>query len=168
MNCIDHQNNGFLQTAFITDVQKKIAITNVDNSVESTLYSSNQYICDNTYDKVFLLSAKEATNETYGFKAANTIDDHLYETVKAQLRKTTDFALATGVENIRRSFYDSDFNPMPPIIVSVWYLRSPQIDFDYLDCDNVYTVHTVIDTSWRSSIVPFYAVAPALWVDYEE
>ena len=169
VNCTDHQNNGFLQTAFITDVQKKIAITNVDNSVESTLYSSNQYVCDNTDDKVFLLSAKEATNETYGFKAANTIDDHLYETVKAQLRKTTDFALATGVEIIRRSFYDSAFNPMSPIIYSTWYLRSPQIDFGYMECDNVYTVHTVVDTSWRSSIVfPSSAVAPALWVEYEE
>ena len=34
-------------------------VTEVDNSVESTCASTNHYVCDNTFDKVFLPSAKD-------------------------------------------------------------------------------------------------------------
>ena len=98
----DYETKGFLQTAFTSEAQAKIATTTVDNSVESTLYSSNPYVCDNTCDKVFLLSGKEATSEGYGFNTENI-----------RIRKPTDFALATGAYNHGGSYG------------GLWWFRSP-------------------------------------------
>ncbi len=50
-------NNDFYNTAF-SDIEKAIVLTaEVDNSVESTNETVNQYVCANTNDKVFLLSS---------------------------------------------------------------------------------------------------------------
>ena len=49
-------NNEFYNKAFNSDA---IATTEVDNSLSSTLDSANQYVCNNTNDKVFLLSRYE-------------------------------------------------------------------------------------------------------------
>jgi hypothetical protein len=44
-------------------LQKEIIrITNVDNSLDSTGYTYNPFVCENTNDKVYLLSYKEANN----------------------------------------------------------------------------------------------------------
>ena len=40
--------------------QAIIQTTEVDNSVASTGYSSNPYACENTYDRIFLMSYVEA------------------------------------------------------------------------------------------------------------
>ena len=79
----DYLNKGFLQTAFSSEEIKKIVTVEVDNSVESTGSSTNSYVCDNTSDKVFLLSYKEAANSEYGFTSKGV-----------RIRKPTDFALA--------------------------------------------------------------------------
>ena len=91
----DFVSKGFLQTAFTSELQAKIAVTNVDNSYKSTaindlfeyvtyenydltLYQggnplSNKNfkwpgsISNTTKDKVFLLSGAEAINKNYGF-----------------------------------------------------------------------------------------------------
>ncbi len=91
----DFASKGFLQTAFTSELQAKIAVTNVDNSYKSTaindlfeyvtyenydltLYQggnplSNKNfkwpgsISNTTRDKVFLLSGAEAINKNYGF-----------------------------------------------------------------------------------------------------
>lgn len=39
----------------------------MDNSGESTGYTGNQYACEDTQDKVYLLSYKDICNEDYGF-----------------------------------------------------------------------------------------------------
>ena len=54
-------NTSFYETAFSKDEQNKILTTTVDNSASSTKDSSNKYACENTNDKMFLLSYKEAT-----------------------------------------------------------------------------------------------------------
>lgn len=70
-----YAGKGFLQTAFTDKAQLLIEVTTVDNSVDSagyqyylqtdTFYSANDYSCENTYDKVFLLSNKERSNKNY-------------------------------------------------------------------------------------------------------
>ena len=95
---VDWTNKGFLQTAFTTTAQALIATTTVDNSAASTnpasnasLWNSgtNDYACDNTSDKIFLLSEKEATTTDYGFTAYDQ-----YGTGNSRIRVTTDYAKA--------------------------------------------------------------------------
>ena len=140
----DYENKGFLQTAFTSEAQAKIATTTVDNSVASTLYSPNRSVCDNTSDKVFLLSAKETITATYGFSTSTTYPD------KPRIRKPTDFALATGAYNFGFGGKNGCF----------WWLRSPENDnlyhARYIDVVGYVFFHEIILT--------FGAVVPALWV----
>ena len=59
-------NSDFLQQAFYYDSSLVQTVT-VDNSPESTGDSSNLYACEDTQDKIYLLSYKDITNEAYGF-----------------------------------------------------------------------------------------------------
>lgn len=70
-----YAGKGFLQTAFTDKAQLLIEVTTVDNSKDSAgnqYYlksypnSVNDYSCENTYDKVFLLSGKEKSDRKYG------------------------------------------------------------------------------------------------------
>lgn len=97
-NDIDWTNKGFLQTAFTQSAQSLIATTTVDNSAASTNPASNaskwnsgtnDYACENTSDKIFLLSEKEATTSDYGFSEYN-----VYGIGNSRIRITTDFAKA--------------------------------------------------------------------------
>lgn len=61
-------NGKFYQTAFNALQQELIQITTVDNSVDSTGLSENDFICEDTIDKLFLPSYSEITNANYGFE----------------------------------------------------------------------------------------------------
>ena len=52
-------NDDFYNVAFTQQQQGYIAVTEVDNSEESTGYSYNPYACENTFDKIFLPSYDE-------------------------------------------------------------------------------------------------------------
>ena len=115
---------GFLQTAFTTSAQNLIAETTVDNSKESTnpdgdatLWNDgiNKYACDNTKDKIFLLSEQEATTEGYGFDLCTGKGDS-----NTRIRVTTDYAKATGAYQTSTVGYGGS-----------WTLRSPQ--FTYIE-----------------------------------
>jgi len=73
-----YKDKGFLQCAFLQSSQDLISVTDVDNSADSTTDAGNnktkatKYACDNTSDKIFLLSEKEVTNTTYSFGASGT------------------------------------------------------------------------------------------------
>ena len=58
--------NSFFNEAFYYD-DSKVKLTAVDNSVASTGHESNPYVCETTYDHVFLLSRVEASKAAYGF-----------------------------------------------------------------------------------------------------
>ena len=93
-------NDNFYNTAFNTEEKARIQTTNVDNSVASTGYSTNQYACANTSDKVFLLSYAEATSATYGFS-----------TTTVRQLKPSAYAQSQGVYTYGGNSY--------------WWLRSP-------------------------------------------
>lgn len=94
-------------------------MTTVDNGVESTGYESNECVCENTQDKVFLLSAKEVTMTEYGFTTEKDKSD-------IREKQTTAYAQAQGAYTYEHS--GSGF----------WRLRSP-LDFSisarYVDYD---------------------------------
>jgi hypothetical protein len=70
----------------------------------------NDYACDNTSDKIFLLSAKEVTTSGCGFAAY----DDSGAGNDSRIRKTTDYSKASGA--VQRSSADSKGD---------WWLRSP-------------------------------------------
>lgn len=74
-----------------------IQTTTVDNSVSSTGYSSNSYVCENTSDKVFLLSYAEV-------KTYLTSDE-------ARMFNSSDYAKSQGI--------------CEGLGTCLWWLRSP-------------------------------------------
>ena len=54
-------NDTFYNTAFDVLQKELIEITTVDNSLSSTNYEATDYICDNTNDKLYLLSCNEVS-----------------------------------------------------------------------------------------------------------
>ena len=143
----DHDGRGFLQTAFTAEEQTAIAMTTVDNSAESTNYESNSYTCDNTDDKVFLLSTKEASTEAYGFKSDIKHSD------ERRIRKPTDFTIASGAD-----IYS-------PSLGTGWWFRSPNNESDgyvhYIYYNGV--IYTSINrdvSSGYHTVVPALSLAP--------
>ena len=110
-------NDEFYKTAFGDLQQALIQTTQVDNSAQSTGYSSNPYACENTFDKVFLLSYREVTNSAYGFASSYSTKD------TARRMLTSDFSRATGAYmSTDSSYYGNGW----------WWLRSPDNDlFSY-------------------------------------
>lgn len=154
----EHINKGFLQTAFDDTTQNAIAEVVVDNSPASTnpfgnptLWNNgeNIYACENTNDKIFLLSLSDVTNSQYDFPAYNVTDK---ENDHERRRSATDFALAT------RAWLNENGSIW-------WYLRSPfaassgdggpRVRARYVNYDGALTTEGRKTSSNRdSSIVP--------------
>ncbi len=60
-------NITFYDTAFSALEKEIIEITEVDNSASTTSSSTNEYACQNTEDKLYLLSYQDVNNKAYGF-----------------------------------------------------------------------------------------------------
>ena len=107
---IDWSGKGFIDTAFTATAQALIATTTVDNSAESTTDAGNNitqatdYFCDNTEDKIFLLSVKEATTSDYGITEYG--EDEFYSRISV----TTDYAKANYASNSGRWWLRSPYN----------------------------------------------------------
>ena len=115
-------NETFYETAFTSLQQSLIQITEVDNSAKatnpygnSTQWNSgvNEYACENTNDKIFLLSEEEVTNTNYGFASHSTYDE-------ARYRKPSDYAQSQGLYT-SSSYYGN----------GSWWLRSSSYKLDY-------------------------------------
>ena len=115
----DYTGKGFLQTAFTQNAQGLIAETEVDNSPETTGYSEStyaaDYACENTTDKIFLLSESEVINSDYGFAAFNSEGKG-----NARIRFPTDYAKANNACLSSTEGYGGD-----------WWLRSPRYGYSY-------------------------------------
>ncbi len=96
-------NNDFYNTAFKSYEKSIIQLTAVDNSLESTNQSENDYVCNDTEDYVFLLSHKEAVT----YMTSNS----------ARQAKGSDYAKAQGL------YCNNGY--------SFWWLRSPFNDYNY-------------------------------------
>ena len=110
----DYQNNGFYNQAF-SQREKDIILTSVvNNSKITTDSSSNPYESNNTNDKIWMLSYKDAINSIYGFGTS------AFNYEKTRKKLATDYALANNV-------YLDDSN-------GYWKLRSPDTSYDVSWC----------------------------------
>lgn len=142
--CKEFENKGFLNTAFTSSLQDLIAVTQVDNSLSSTISCHSEdrmeapaakYICPDTNDKVFLLSECEVTNPNYGFeRAKNGIERNDDTTTSARALGPTVFAYyhhfmmdrnymssGTGSWNLRSPSGDGDEDDLGSGICDVYY-----------------------------------------------
>ena len=72
-------NNDFINTAFNTEEQNIIKKSLVDNSASTTSTTTNEHACNNTNDKVYLLSYKDVT-------------ENYFTTGSERMAKVTDYA----------------------------------------------------------------------------
>ena len=138
-------NASFYETAFNTFQKQLILETTVDNSVASTGSASNAYACENTVDKVFLLSFSEViNNESHGFASDSTVLDPLRAMI------TSDYARATGaLTNFSGNFGRGH-----------WWVRSPY---------NYYSIVRCVEDTGRAGHNydvgnAGVGVVPALWI----
>ena len=141
-------NDTFYNTAFSTLQQELILTTRVNNSVASTGYDSNEYACENTNDKVFLLSYAEVTNSSYGFSSSYSDRD------EARRMTTSDYSRATGAGMSTSSSYYGN---------GLWWLRSPSDYNSYYVC-YVDVAGGVYD---EEVYYPMNGVVPAMWIELE-
>lgn len=97
-------NTSFYDAAFTDEEKSNIKVTTVDNSASTTDSDTNPYASENTNDRIFLLSYKEAMNTSYFASSSNRI---VYPTDYARCQ-------GTSVDQNRGSGY--------------WRLRSPHSD----------------------------------------
>jgi len=131
-------NDDFYNKAF-TD-KSRIQSTLVDNSVESTMQCTNEYICDDTNDNIFLLSCSDVLNEDYGFSG--------YEAISGGNRKTvvSDYALARGCFKLLTEedpygfgwwWLRSSFRSGDEFISTIWDTGNICFDFVYSSYEGV-------------------------------
>jgi len=130
-------NETFYETAFVALQQEIILITTVDNSKQSTGYHNNPYTCEDTNDKVFLLSYAEVTNTDYGFVSNND-----------RVRKPSVYSYATGMNNYN----------------ICWWLRSPDYYFSATNSARVVYTGGGTDGSSIKANSSSYGVVPAMWI----
>ena len=109
----DYTNIGFLDIAFTKEEQALIKTTLVDNGAEATDSFTNQYVCNYTNDKVYLLSYQDMLNSSYGFST------YYNELDTARRGTTTDYARSKGCSISTINYYGN----------ADWWLRSPYYDY---------------------------------------
>ena len=128
-NSDEFVGKGFFQTAFTSSIRSRIKDTEVDNSARSTNPDANanewnngenSCACENTTDKIFLLSEQEVTTAAYGFAAHDVYKgDNSGTTTSTRIRMATDFAKANGTY----TFNSSNLS-------AYWWLRSPHWSYE--------------------------------------
>ena len=94
----DWLNNDFLFKAFGSN-DSYLKQVEIDNSPLSTNKKENKYCCENTFDKVTLLSQADFTNVNYGFS------QYYFSCDLNRVARTTDFSRASGVWYIDSPLY---------------------------------------------------------------
>ncbi|MBO4539705.1 MAG: hypothetical protein J5781_05465 [Clostridia bacterium] len=147
-------NETFYNVAF-TDLQKAlIQAHTVKNDAASMTDAGNNisvssgFACDDTQDKIFLLSEYEVTDSANGFGAYDSNDSE-------RCKKPTDYAKSQGTYS--KSGEDCDGN-------GSWWLRSPESKRGF-----TYTVYYVADSGNCKNYIHAYCTAhgvvPALYIN---
>lgn len=101
----NYSGSGFYDVAFSEDEKANILTTTVDNSASTTYTSdgTNQYACNDTSDKIFLMSYQDMYKEDYGYTSDGS-----------RVKVASDYAIYQGL-----SSYNSSTG------AGNWWLRSP-------------------------------------------
>ena len=124
-------NGKFFESAFALG-DSAILTTDVDNGASTTNSSSNQYVCANTQDKVFLPSYRDCINSSYGFPTSSD------EGSDTRCAKPTDWARARGAyystyPNFLYNGYYWTRSPYSGRSGKAWNVGSPgNLDGDYV------------------------------------
>ena len=104
-------NSDFLEQAFYYD-SSLVQTVNVDNSAESTSSdSSNPFACEDTQDKVYLLSYKDICNEDYGFTdSASRIAYDADGNAQHYWLRSPNYYYHSNAGSARCVFYDGSIN----------------------------------------------------------
>lgn len=102
-------NNHIYNTAFSNAEKLQVKTTLVDNSAQAGGYNSNPFACEDTNDKLFLLSRVEACNSEYGF-------DLIGESDPFRIKMPTDYAGCLGCECFSGTTLNGSCH---------WWLRTP-------------------------------------------
>ncbi len=135
-------NTDFYNIAFNDTEKEAVEITLVDNSAATTSSSNNIYACNDTEDKVFLLSYREVLNSEYGFETSYSGYDIYREKI------TTSYARCqgayTGLDDTGR-----------------WWLRSPG---NYGDTGvRTVSIEGTAD-DYRNVYSTDCGICPAMWI----
>ena len=106
----NYTGTGFYDIAFTEEEKQLINTTLVDNGLVSTSNSTNDYICNTTSDKGYLLSLSDTKNQNYGFISGE------YENDNAKFAKVVDYA---------RSKFCSVYTKTDYIGNGYWWFRTP-------------------------------------------
>ena len=109
-NVEDYTNKGFYDIAFTEEEKQLINTTLVDNSLSSTSDLNNSNICNNTNDKVYLLSRSDTLNTYYGFSSSYSEEDITRRAQVSDYARSKDCWIST---------YSGDYGN------GDWWLRSP-------------------------------------------
>ena len=130
-------NETFYETAFNKIQQGIVLTTDLDNSAESAsphgIPGNNKCVCENTSDKVFLISMCEATNEAYGFASYTTNDTE-------RRLMTSDYSRAIGAYMDTSADYNGN---------GWWWTRSPY------DTNDRFTTNAYLITEAGRAFFPY-------------
>ena len=137
-------NGAFLNTAF-SEVQKQyILTTTVDNGKGAADYkTANPFLCENTNDKIFLLSKAEIKNAAYGFTSDSV-----------RVKKTTDYAKSQG------AFANGNNEDW-------WWLRTPSYSTSISTKGDLAHNIKVVGSIWSTNVaITSGGVVPTMWIDF--
>ena len=143
-------NDDFLNRAFTPEEQSSIPVTTVENGPEQHFSGYTHFYCDDTQDRIFLLSYAEA--HRYLGIVFWGIDDET--NVKSRVA-ATDYAKNAGAEWRSENFWTLEGKK-----ATWWWLRSPG-----------YIRGNISRVIWRGSLcnrksnIANGCVRPSLWVD---
>ncbi|MDE6200597.1 MAG: hypothetical protein K2M47_01780 [Clostridiales bacterium] len=139
-------NGTFYSTAFNSTEKNNIKTTTVNNGVDTTGYSENPYVCENTQDKIFLLSNRDAYNTEYWFITDGATSDD------ARMLLVSDYARAIGAHTSDSIVWAG---------CGIWWMRSPMWDSAiHVDTGSM---SGMVSSSKVSSVQ--VGIAPAMRVD---
>lgn len=153
-------NGSFYNDAFSDGQKDMIAVTTVSNGKDS--YWDDDYAlywCEDTEDKVFLLSEKEVIDAKYGFTAA---DDPFETKDTARRLQASDYALANGCFSVIDGKDEGNNAKYEAEKGCYWRLRS----FGWEISDGVVvTPDGNIDCIDAGNFDTYYGIAPVIWLN---
>lgn len=170
---LNSEEYGFYNTAFKDSEREIIIETEVDNSAASTDNPNNLMICENTFDKIFLLSFTEvAKTYDFGCKEGERLWNIEYtqspfvENLAKRIFKGSEYSYALGLKKYFKIYYGGEYDNKCAATLgygySEFWTRSPNsVSVSRANTGNY------VGNSSSSHTDMFLGVLPAMWIEIE-